>query len=275
MARTISEIQQSIVDNVTGNDTLGPLFTSTSKTAVWRLWTYIVAVCAWSIEKLMDIFRAEVDEKISAMKPHSLRWYAEIARRFQYGFDLLPEADYYDNTGADEQLLEASKIVSYAAVVEQERGVRIKIAKTIDSDLGPLTTEELLSFTDYMKKVKDAGVKLLITSGPADALRLNLRIKYNALVLDSAGVRIDGTSMKPVQNAIREHLLHLPFNGVFSVQKLVDAVQRVEGVNDLNVDECSTRYGVLPFASVDIAVVPDAGYLRIDDDNLNIDFIAD
>lgn len=275
MARTITEIQQSIIDNVQANATLSPLLTSTSKTAVWRLFAYIVAVCAWTLEQLFDIFKTDIDEQISAKKPHSLRWYAEIAKAFQYGYDLVDEADYYDNTGIDDDVVAASKIVSYAAVVEQTRGVRIKVAKTVDTDLAALASGELDSFSDYMKKIKDAGVKLQITSGPADSLRLVLRIRYNPLVLNSAGARIDGTTATPVRDAIRAHLLNLPFNGVFSVQKLVDAIQAVEGVNDMNVDGCYTKYGLLNFSSVNISIVPDAGYLRILNDDLLITYIAD
>lgn len=275
MARTITEIQQTIIDGVQADATLSPLLTSISKTAVWRLLTYIVAVAAWTQEQLRDIFTADIDEQIAAKKPHSLRWYGEMSKAFQYGYDLVDEADYYDNTGIDDDVVAASKIVSYAAVVEQQRGVRIKVAKTIGSDLGALTNDELTSFSTYMSEIKDAGVKLLITSGPADNLRLVLRIQYNPLVLNAAGARIDGTTSTPVPDAIKNHLLNLPFNGVFSVQKLVDAIQAVEGVNDLNIDQVATKYGALNFSSVNISVIPDAGYLRILDTDLLITYIAD
>jgi len=126
-----------------------------------------------------------------------------------------------------------------------------------------------------MTQIKDAGVKLLITSGPADNLRLVLRIEYNPLVINSTGARIDGVTMTPVKDAIKLHLQNLPFNGVFSVQKLVDAIQAVEGVNDISVDQVQTKYGLLNYTSVDISVIPDAGYLRIADEDLLETYIAD
>lgn len=277
MARTITEIQQTMIDGIASDATLSGRFTSTSKTAIWRLLTYIVAVCAWSLEKLFDIFKTDVDEQIAAKNPHTLRWYAEKSKAFQFGFTVVEDADYYDNTGIDETTVANSKIVAYAAVVEQERGLRIKLAKLSGTGLTELAAPELSAFTDYMQKIKDAGVKLNITSGPADNLRLELRIRYNPQVLNSTGARNDGQDSEPVQNAIKNHLLNLPFNGVFSIQKMVDAIQSVEGVNDLNVDQCQTRYGALPFASVNISVIPDAGYLRIANDttDLLITFIAD
>jgi len=246
-----------------------------SQTNHQRIFLYVMAVVMYIPGMLQDIFKTEIDTTIAAMKPHSLQWYAEKSRQFQYGDNLIPESDNYDNTGLTGAQIAAKKIVSYAAVVEQERGVRIKVAKTISDDLGALAAGELASFSDYMSKIKDAGVKLQITSGPADNLRLVLRVRYNPLVINAAGARIDGVTMTPVRDAIKTHLKNLPFNGVFSVQKLVDAIQAVEGVNDLNVDQVQTKYGALNFSSVNIWVIPDAGYLRIADDDLLITYIAD
>ena len=274
MARTITDIQQSLLDKVALDATLSMLLTSTSSVAIFRLFLYLVAFCAWTVENLHDFFKIEVAETIAAMKPHSLRWYAEKSKAFQYGYDLVAEADYYDNTGIAEDVITASKIVSYAAVVEKERGVRIKVAKTVGSDLDALTVGELASFTAYMIEVKDAGVKLQITSGTADSLFLALRIQYNPLVLNAAGARIDGTAATPVKDAIKAHLKVLPFNGVFSVQKLVDTIQAVEGVVDLSVDQVQTKYGLLLFSTVNISVIPDAGYLRIADGDLFITYTA-
>ncbi len=272
MARTIEQIQQEMITAVQADATLAPLLTSTSKVAVWRGILNIVATCIWTIDKLCDILKIDIDETIAALKPHSLRWYAGKAKAFQYGYNLVNEADYYDNTGIDDTTIAASKIVSYAAVVEQVRGVRIKVAKTVGADLAALTVGELAAFTQYMKEVKDAGVKLKITSAVADLLKLSLRIQYDPLVTNAAGARIDGTTATPVKDAIKLHLKNLPFNGVFSIQKLVDAIQAVEGVSDLNVDSVQTKYGALPFTAVNISVIPDAGYLRIEDADLTIVF---
>jgi hypothetical protein len=270
MARTIEDIQQKMITDVQADATLAPLLTSTSKVAVWRLTFYIVAVAIWTLDKLFDILKEDIDETISALKPHSLRWYAGKAKAFQLGYNLVNEADYYDNTGFTDDVIALSKIVSYAAVVEQVRGVRIKVAKTIGADLGALTVGELAAFTQYMKEIKDAGVKLKITTAAADNLKLSLRIQYDPLVINSVGARIDGATTTPIKDAIKLHLKNLPFNGVFSIQKIVDAIQAVEGVSDLNVDSVQTRYGALAFTAVNISVIPDAGYLRIEDVDLTI-----
>lgn len=273
MARTVSEIEQYIISQKEIQPELAGL-TSSSRTSLWGRMVYIMALAIYSLEKLLDIFKIEVDETISKLKPHSLRWYAEKSKLFQYGYDLLPETDYYDNSNLTDDQVQNSRIISYAAVIELTRGLRIKVAKTAGTDLGPLDSQELDSFIAYMKEVKDAGVKLNITSTNADSLLLDIKIIFDPLVINSLGQRIDGTSLTPVPDAIRKHLRNLPFNGVFSVQKMVDAIQAVEGVVDLNVNQVQSKYGALPFTSVNISVVPDSGYLRIDDADLTLTYQA-
>jgi len=274
MARTINEILTAKMQSLAADATLGPMLTSTSKVAVYRLLLYISAVHDFVLENLHDLFRKEVAETIAAMKPHSLQWYALKSKAFQYGFNLVADADYYNNAGISDADVADSLIVDHAAVVEQERGLRIKVATSTGTDLQALTPGQLAAFVGYMKRIKDAGVKLAITTGPADDLKLSLRIKYNPLVLNGAGGRIDGISAEPVKEAIKYFLKNLPFNGVFSVQKLVDAVQAVEGVSDVSVDLVQSRYGALDFTSVDIDLTPDSGYLRVADADLLLQFIA-
>jgi hypothetical protein len=253
MARKIIEIKQSITDKIAADPVLSAMLTSTSTVSLFGLYSYIVAFAAWVIEMLQDQLKSDINETVAAMKPHSLRWYAEKAKAFQYGYDLPYGSDTYDNTGLDPDLVAASKIVTYAAVVEQIRGVRIKVATTFNGDLTQLNNDQMASFIAYMLIIKDAGVKLNITTGLADLLHSALRIIYDPLVLNTNGSRIDGTNTDPVKLAIKTFLLNLPFNGVFSIQKFVDAIQAVDGVLDLNVDQISSKYGLLNFKTIDIS----------------------
>lgn len=263
MARTITDIQNEIIAQVQANATLSPLLTSTSKVAIWRLKAYVVAVCIWTLETLFDIHVTDVNETISKLKPHSLRWYAEKAVAFQYGFNLVDDADYYDNTGIDETTINNSKVVDYAAVLEQERGLRMKVAKDDGTDLTALTTPELDAFKEYMKRIKDAGVRLNISSTAADGLRLGIDLYYNPLVLDSAGARLDGVAPEPIQDAVKNYLKNLPFNGVFLLQNLVDVLQKVDGVKIAHIISAQAQYGALPYQSFSVRYTPDSGYLRL------------
>lgn len=272
MARTVTEIRNVLLAQKELHPELNVL-NSSSSVSVWRLVLDVVAYAIWTMEKLWDVFKSDVDNTISTLKPHSTKWYAQKAKLFQYGFDLANESDSYNNAGVEDALIAESKIITYAAVVEQTRGLRIKVARDSGSDLDALTDAQLDAFIFYMQQVKDAGVKLNITSSVADSLKLTLTVKYNPLVLNSLGQRIDGTSPTPILSAIQYFLKNLPFNGRFSIQKMVDAIQQVDGVEDLNVDNCQARYGVLPYANINISYLPDSGYLRALSENVTINYI--
>ncbi|MGV4333172.1 nucleotidyltransferase, partial [Ornithobacterium rhinotracheale] len=102
MARSIEEIQQQIYQEKANHEELNEL-NSTSKTALWRLWIYIVSVAIWSLEKIFDLHRAEIDERLRQLKPHTARWYRNKALAFQYGFDLLEDGDKYNNENHTEE----------------------------------------------------------------------------------------------------------------------------------------------------------------------------
>lgn len=274
MARTITQIQNTVIAQVQSNATLGPLLTSTSKTAIWRLFSFVVAVCIWTIETLLDLHVKDVDERIAALKPHSLRWYVEKAKAYQHGYNLVTETDTYDNTGIDEITIEASKIIQQASAVELERGLRIKVARSIGADLGPLTTDQLNGFKAYMARIKDAGVRLDITSGNPDSLKLAVDCHYDPLILNSSGHRLDGTGNTTVQDACKNYLKNLPFNGVLELESLTDNQQLVPGVKIFHIKDAQAKYGALPFTSFAVQYLPDAGYLRFEtNDHLTINFI--
>jgi hypothetical protein len=263
MARTIDEIQASVIAEIQGDPVLAPVATSTSKTALWRLWTRIVATCAWTVEVLFDTLKAELNELLDLLKPHSPRWYATKAKAFQYGYSLPLESDKYDNSALTETQISDSQIVQYVAVVEQTKNLRLKVAK-LGTDLEPLTVGELTAFSEYMARVKDAGVKLVIDSLPADKLKLTVDIYYDPLILNNIGQRIDGSDLEPVKNAITKYLQNLPFNGVFVLAYLVDKLQKVQGVTIPTIIAAQYSYGLFPFTSISVKYQPDSGYLRFD-----------
>jgi len=280
MARTIDEWKQVLKDRISTDAVLNSKLTNTSTTSIYNLFLFVVAFSAWVLENLFELFKADVVETIYNTKPHTAQWYVMMAKRFQYGYALAPDSDYYDNSILTEDQVNNSKIVKYAALVENPY-VRLKVAKQEGSGLGPLSPAELESFRAYIVRIKDLGVKLKlpsdavqsnITSGEADHLKIEMRVRYNPLVLNSSGARIDGTSITPVADGLRGYLNALDFNGLFSVQKMIDAIQAVDGVEDLAIDSIQTKYALLPYTSVDIDFIPDGGYLVIADDDLTITY---
>jgi hypothetical protein len=268
MARTIAEIQNEIIAAKEADPTLGPALTSTSRVAIWLLWTYVVAVCQWTLESLYDAHKAEVAAIIATQKPHSAQWYAEMAKKFQLGDTLPADSDVYNPVSTDEDVL----VVKHAATVENTNWLRIKVANEVGGVLVPLDADalpgdevELPALRAYMQRVKDAGVRLVITSAVGDDLRLELEIHYDPLVLNAMGERIDGTAATPVKDAVNRYLRNLSFNGEFIVNRLIDEMELTEGVRIATVVSASANYAAVPYIPIPVKYVADAGYLVLDE----------
>ncbi|SEW01834.1 hypothetical protein SAMN05428988_1303 [Chitinophaga sp. YR573] len=285
MARSIKVIQDSINTMLVSEmAAIGIVIDPAvwSVTDIRRLMTHIFASESFVLESLFDTTRSDVDAIIKTLKPHRLQWYAQKAKLYQHGYALSFEGTEYDNTGISDADVAASQIVTYSAVVEQENAygrvsLRIKLATDNGDDLAALTTPQLSGASEYLNRVKDAGVKLIVESLPADYLKMSWEIRYDPLILDAQGARLDGTDSDPVGNAIREYIKNLAttqFNGLYILASHVDAVQAVEGVRIPTILGAQTKYGNRDYESVNVLYNPDAGYLRIyDDTDLQITYI--
>ena len=272
MARSIQEIQSLILQAKAQEPALSEL-NSTSKVAIWRLWAYIIAVAIWSLEKLFDQHRADIDKRLAELKPHTARWYRSKALAFQYGFDLLTDSDKFNNQGHTEEAIEASKIVKYSAVIESKNEGRliVKIAGEQGETLQPITDAQKQAFEAYLSEIKDAGVRLSVVNYQPDILHLQMKIVYDPLVLDSNGQSIIHAT-KPVETAIKDYLKRLPFNGELVLAHLIDALQQAEGVKIPHLVLAQSKnitsgggYGA--FETIEISKIPTAGYFTIDNFN--------
>jgi hypothetical protein len=222
-------------------------------------------VCTWTLENLFDFHKKEVIDIITTQKPHTLQWYVRMAKLFQYGVALPGESDTYAVPTDDPAIV----IVKYAAAVELLNLVRIKVAKQLGAVLAPLDTGELTAFAAYMSRIKDAGVRLQLTSGEPDSLQLSLHIHYDPLILSSSGERLDGASTAPVKDAVNAFLSSLPFNGLFVLNNLIIALQAIDGVRIGEVLNAWANYASTPYVPINVEYLPDAGYMALDESYFN------
>jgi hypothetical protein len=273
MARTVENIQAEINAQVQNTPQFGVL--STSKTAMWRLWTYIVASAIRLLEVLFDNHKQDVLAALAKLKPHTTRWYQAKALNYQHGYTLPDGEDNYDNLNLSDNDIAIAQIVKYAAVIERGDKVEIKVAKYASGFPFVLDAAELAGFSNYINDIKDAGVKVEIISAQSDNLRVTLDVYYDGKVLDATGVRLDGTDSTSVQTAVKSFLNQLPFNGVFVIADLVDALQKVEGVRIPVVRLCQASFILSPLVwfNIDAYWITYSGYILIDNVDLNINFI--
>ena len=280
MARSVDTIYADLIAKKESDSDLDAL-KSTSKTAIWRLWLYIVAYATNVLESLFDKHYTEVTSIITELKPHTMRWYRQKALAFQYGFDLISDTDIFDNGTATEAQIEASKIIKYAAITEATTESRLVLKIATEDNAGklaPITSGQESAFIPYIEEIKDAGVAITVINYLPDILKLNLRIYYDPLVLTSTGVSIL-TGKKPVEDALNEFMKELPFNGELVLNSLIDKLQKTEGVKIPHLVQAASKwidtalddYG--NFENISVKKIPVSGYFEIENFD-NIEYVV-
>lgn len=244
MARSISEIKQTMTDafmadetlrekyGLSVGDTFGGSFSSVSLESILL---YIVATCCHVLEVVFDQMKTDVDAKVRGAVVASVPWYYKVARAFQYGdalvFDEATQQFVYPTQDESKQL------VKYVAV--RDRGTSIQVLASGEKNSSPavLPDDVLTAFKQYLNRVKIAGVVIAVRSLPADSVSLSATVSIDPLIINQQGMRIsDGTYV--VEGAINKYLANIVYGGTFNKTKLVDAIQAVEGVTDVELGVC-------------------------------------
>ncbi|MBQ7530848.1 MAG: hypothetical protein IJT12_04010 [Paludibacteraceae bacterium] len=283
MARTTEEIKQVLetefmtrfrsLYGIPSGRTFGSYFSSVS---VENLLLYVMAKLCHSLEEYMDAHEQRVEEYIAGMKPHSLRWYVQKILDFQWGIGTFdPEYGTYDNSDEDEEDVAASKVVKYASGTEGGATLYIKVAGESGGARQPLSANALIALYAYVGQVKDAGVRVVLVNEPAEQLGIILTVHYDPLVLNSSGKLLSDTSVKPVEQAVKNYISNLPFNGVFSKDALVDAVQQAQGVKVTDLTAVHVSGDGQTYRQMTAAYAqPYPGYYELDDAHTQITYTA-
>ena len=267
MAQTTDEIQEEILTDIENASELPALevltdneaqnisnVTNTSRAGVLRSLIYVFAQKASLIQQLWDVFKRDIEERISASRPFTQRWYRDTALAFQFGDDFDEFGEYATpTTNTEIQAVEDAQIIAKAAVVQTiingVGALRLKVAKD-NGSLQPLTSAELSAFQNYIEKKGAAGVFVQATSNQADDLKLEVDVYYNPLIIDNEGKRLDGEDDQPVQNAVKSFLKQKNdqnFNGQLNLVELTDALQQVDGVVSPYIRLAASKYAAFTY----------------------------
>lgn len=275
MARTISEIKSAICAEWMGNeevakaygfspgDSFGSRFSAVS---VENLLFYIVAVAAWVTERLIDAHKEEVDEALDTMIPHRAKWYRDKVLAFMKGIPLAQDSDQYDTSAMTDDEMKAARVVKYAAVSENASTsiVTIKVAGEKDGKRTALDETTRKQLENYIREVKDAGVRINLVNENADSFRCSIVICYDALI-DAETVE------RNARDAVRNYVENLPFNGIYSNMALVDAVQQVTGVKIAELTAAAIKAnGTDVWKDIKVRTVPDSGYMYAEQQDIHI-----
>lgn len=255
MARSTTTIFNEIIAAKNADANLSEL-NSGSATALYRLWAWIVAAVAYSVEVLFDAHKVAVDEQVNARQLMTRDWYADQMLKFQNGHELKvkkPEyRPYYETVDG------AAQIIKAVACVETNGQLLVKVAKESGGVYAPLSTPEKAAATAYLNAIKVPGVDTTLNSQAPDLLWFNMIIYYNA--------QMDLTALKAdVEAAIDGYVMDgIPFNGKFNVNKLVDAIQAVSDSIDPQVNFIRAKADGGSYANIVREYTAVAGYFKID-----------
>lgn len=240
---------------------------SGSKVANWRLMCWIAATLSWLLGEALVRHTNEVETQIANASHTSLRYYHTRSLGFQFGHALEYNGKQYVYLNDDE----TARIIKRSSVAMYQGILRFKVTKETGGILESLTTPEKIAFKDYLLDVLHPGINYEVISSVADLLKLHLKIFVNPQVLNTAGEHVV-TGEPLVENAINDFIKNLPFDGRMNIQKLIDKIQNVTGVEDIELIEAAYKYAGTPWLVFTREIEPFAGYMELDSVNSNIEY---
>jgi hypothetical protein len=290
--RTIAEIynelaaekdsMQSLQDlttpgGINNAQTLLSELNSPSKVAVWRLWLWVFAYGIFVFEGIMDAFKKDVDASVAKRinYGHPIFWQNETLK-YQHGYNLIFVGDNYSYAVQDEAALIVKHCASEVQIEDGLKVIYIKAVKSVNDELEPLNFNEKAGLFAYLEKIGPAGSYIKLVSDPADELKINITAYYNPLLINNQGKLHRDNGVEPLKVALKDYLnvKNIRFNGELDLVRLVDALQKAEGIVAPVINSIEARpFGQPSFVAIGNFYVAKAGYLKIEDVNLAITYL--
>ena len=237
MARTVAQIKQQMIDAKNADANLSGL-TSTSQTAKWNLYFFIVASCIAIFEQLQDLFKSDLETIASSAAPSTPQWTRNKVMKFQTGD--VAELNTTTFTIDYPTINPANQIITRCAVVTSpNRTVLIKVAKKDVPQ--PLTVIEEAELLNYITTWNPAGISYTIINQDSDKMEVVADIYYNG--------QYASVIQANVVAALESYMATLPFNGQISTQGVVDAIQQVNGVSSVSLSRILVRRDTVAYGS--------------------------
>lgn len=237
---------------------LGDLKTN-SVVADWRLIFWVIATCASALDTLFELAKITMAALAAKSRYGTLAWWVSVAKEFQYGDSLVQ----VNLEWVYSPVVEANRVVTFAAAKENDGKVNIKVARVVTTDPEPLSSAQLSAFTTYVNQKKPAGITVQVINEVADDLKLYLTVNFDPLLLSPTGELLSSPGTRPVDDAVKLYIKSLPFDGKIELMKLIDAVQALPCVKSAYVTNAEARYGANAFVAFDESYYPRAGYMVI------------
>jgi len=235
MARKISTIKEAIrVEKNSGTVLDNILFAEEggSRVGVLNNVADVVSVAINVHEQIFDELKKEVNQIAANAIPSTENWLNQKVKEFQYSAEIPQFIQFIDNVPKYEIVDTTLRIITRSSVLSVGNGrVTVKAGKS--EPPVKLAAGELTALQQYVSDIFGAGPFIVVISRDADKIYIDADIYYNGQFVDSI--------QDSVKLALTNYLNTLPFDGVILISKLQDAIQGVEGVNDVVINEVRAR----------------------------------
>lgn len=294
MSRSVSQIYSEAVLRRNNYLQISPLNSgrSESKLSVINILTYVMAVLIHSYEVLLDVFQVQIAQLINKRINGTPAYYATMAEYFQYNSD----TDSMDDIEFDDETFQikfktldkSHRIIAKSAYqIYSSLGLVIKVCKEngnpddTDSNLTPLSSQELTAFKNYMNEIAFVGVKIHCRSVYGDILSVNATIVYDDTYID------EQQAFDNVKAALVNYARNLDFNGYVYYQSVIDAIQSADYITTVMGPDSTSeteKYAIVTLSEYDATAkaykeaetivgrsIPFSGYLTFSDETQSED----
>lgn len=238
MARNISTIQNQIITNKESYTELDGL-DSTSQTSKWNLFTYIVAVSISFLEQIIDLFKVDIETKLTNKVSGTANWIKANLLLFQYSVTDPQIVEIDSDFNITYPVVNTNlQIIKQVAIDTLENNiVRIKVAK--ENPPVPLIANEKSAVEGFLSEIMPAGINTTVISEPSDKILIEGIVYYNGMYSSVISAN--------TQTAINTYLQNLPFGGKVVVSELQEVILNVTGVKDINITRIQARKDATSF----------------------------
>ncbi len=241
-------LRQPAVIEKYGIDTSKGFEEQFSAVSIESLLFYALAYGLMILEKITGDSITKLEEHFNRLRPHTLSWYAEKTKAFQLDYTLPPDTDVYPEINEDAQ------VVKYCSLTEKNGVLSAKIAGQKDGKPFRLPEETVKKVSEYIRRIKDAGVRVMLSSGDADKFSVKLLVHYDPL---------KDLTTRDIERAVSTYLESMPFDGIYSNMALIDAIQKIDGVRIAEVLTSNASYGNNTPTDIISTYVPMSGYMEL------------
>ena len=209
-----------------------------SQVGTANAWAYLHALGSNLLSQLFDKHLTDTTEVLKNNIAATPIWIKNKILAFQYG----DSVEMNEETGVVEYpVIDTDKqIITQCSVTNASYGeVNIKVAKGGTSPVA-LASGELTAVQSYYANLNPAGIRYNIISLDADRLMIKGVVYYDGQYQDS--IQTD------VESAVDAYLASLPFDGAMVIKDLEQAINAVNGVEDMVIQELSARDSTTDFA---------------------------